>query len=91
MFARLLFSLGFASGMCQTQIVSCSYLTVISSAVVHCLKKVGEPTDCHGLHKMLKIASGPQILFSYTFKFYLYLPKENRKRKLCQGARGASF
>jgi len=45
----------------------------------------GEPIYYHGPHKMWKIASGPQILFNFTFKFYLHLPKENRERKLCQG------
>jgi len=38
---------------------------------------------------MWKIASVLQILLNFTIKLYLYLPKENRERKLSQGARDA--
>jgi len=41
--------------------------------------------------KMWKITSGSKILFKFTFRFYLYLPKENGERKLHQRTRDASF
>jgi len=38
-------------------------------------------------HELWNIAGGPQKLINFNILFYLYLPKENKERKVCQGAR----
>jgi len=50
-----------------------------------------EPTCYHGLHELWNIAGWPQKLIIFILKFYLYLPKWKKERKLCQGASDFSW
>jgi len=36
----------------------------------------GKPICYEGLHEFWNIAGRPQVVLNFTFKFYLYLPKE---------------